>query len=221
MTVEWIGGHDPEAWLYSGPEETDLMEKIPLSTDVGVEELVKLFADKGFQMKKIEKVLPEPLKVTEFQGKEYRLYPDLYDFETVSLLVSPRARVLRIDNAEEVLLHIFPFLSGCLFKFFSGRPHSWIPGLRKTSIIGWGRRMQTRRGCGPGSTNTLRSGSQRVATSKTLFRRGLLENPIISMLLDLRTALCLLQKEQGGLIGLVTKNINWLSSFKRTLQNLL
>jgi len=100
MTVEWIGGHNPEAWLYSGPEETDLVEKISL-LDADSEELAKLFAEKGFVMKRKEKVLPAPAKTATFHGKEYRLYSDLYSSDELSLLVLPPARVLRIESAEE------------------------------------------------------------------------------------------------------------------------
>jgi len=100
MTVEWIGGHDPEAWLYSGPEEADFVEKFGLP-DLGIVELVALFAEKGFVMKRIEKKLPAPAKVTRFQEKTYQLYSELYDHEALQFLVVPPARVLRIESADE------------------------------------------------------------------------------------------------------------------------
>jgi len=100
MTVEWIGGHDPEAWLYSGPEETDFMEKLSL-LDADSEELAKLFATKGFIMKRIVKVLPAPAKVESFQGKSYRVFSELYPHEALQSLVVPPERVLQIESAEE------------------------------------------------------------------------------------------------------------------------
>jgi len=100
MTVEWIGGHEPEAWLYSGPEETDFLEKISLP-DADTEELAALFAVKGFVMKRIVKVLPAPEKVLSFEGKEYRVYTELYEFDALQWLVAPPMRVLRIENEAE------------------------------------------------------------------------------------------------------------------------
>jgi len=100
MTVEWIGGHEPEAWLYTGPEETDFLEKITLP-DADAEELGKLFAPKGFVMKRVVRVLPEPTRVFSFQGKEYRLYSELYDYDSMQSLVLAPGRVLRIDTADE------------------------------------------------------------------------------------------------------------------------
>jgi len=100
MTVEWIGGHDPEAWLYSGPEEADFIEKLSL-LDSDPEELAKLFAKKGFVMKRIVKVLPAPVKVESFQGKSYRLFSELYSYESLKSLVVPPERVLQIESAEE------------------------------------------------------------------------------------------------------------------------
>jgi len=105
MTVEWIGGHNPEAWLYSGPEETDLIEKISLQ-DSDTAELSAMFAEKGFVMKRIIKVLPEPAKVLRFEGKEYRVYTELYDYEGVQWVLAPQMRMLRIENAgEDAFLH--------------------------------------------------------------------------------------------------------------------
>jgi len=100
MTVEWIGGHEPEAWLYSGPEEADFVEKFSVP-DFGPAELATLFAEKGFVMKRIEKVLPDPAKVQKFQGKIFQLYSELYDHDALQHLVLPPARVLRIESAEE------------------------------------------------------------------------------------------------------------------------
>jgi hypothetical protein len=98
MTVQWIPGHEPEAWLYTGPEETDFLEKIPMP-DADAEELGTLFAAKGFVMKR--KGLPEPTKVFSFQGKEYRLYSDLQDYESLQFLVPAPGRILTIESAEE------------------------------------------------------------------------------------------------------------------------
>jgi len=100
MTVEWIGGLDPEAWLYTGPEETDFLEKMPMP-DADAIELGTLFAAKGFVMKRVMEVLPEPAKVFSFQGKEYRLYSELQDYASLEFLVAAPGRVLRIESAEE------------------------------------------------------------------------------------------------------------------------
>jgi hypothetical protein len=100
LTVEWIGGHEPEAWLYSGPEESDFVEKFSVP-DANADELAKLFAEKGFVFKQKLQVLPAPLQTSSFQGKEYRLYPELYAWETLPKLVIPPARVLRVESAEE------------------------------------------------------------------------------------------------------------------------
>jgi len=100
MTVEWISGHDPEAWLYAGPEESDFTEKLSL-LDSDAEELAKLLAPKGFVMKRIVKVLGAPIKTEAFQGKSYRVFSELYSFEALQSLVLPPERVLRIESAEE------------------------------------------------------------------------------------------------------------------------
>jgi len=100
MTVEWIGGHEPEAWLYSGPEEADFVEKFSVP-DFGAAELTTMLAEKGFVMKRVEKVLPTPTKVGNFQDKSYHLYAELYEYEALQHLVTAPARVLRIESAEE------------------------------------------------------------------------------------------------------------------------
>jgi len=100
MTVEWIGGHEPEAWLYSGPDESTFVKKLPLP-DAGAEQLAKLFAENGFLMKRAQLLLSEPTKVETWNGKTYRVYAELYDFETVQLLLSPPAQVLTIRSEEE------------------------------------------------------------------------------------------------------------------------
>jgi len=102
MSVEWVAGHDPEASLYSGPEESDLVSKFILP-DEGPEQLAKVFAEKGFTMRRKRRELGEPAKVATFQGKSYRLFADLIDYETAKqfLEAAPESRILTIESAEE------------------------------------------------------------------------------------------------------------------------
>jgi len=72
--------------------------------DINAEELVELFKEKNFEMKKQKKELPEAVVlVTSFQGKTYSLYEPVYSYEDAKLLAStlPTGRLVRIESAAE------------------------------------------------------------------------------------------------------------------------
>lgn len=131
IVVDWIPGHNPEAWLFSGPEESDFVDKISLS-NVNARELASLLAPRGFTLKRIPKPIPEPLRVTTFNGKQYRLFEPLVDFdEAIEAFAIPPERILRIESAEE---------DAFLHSWLDEGKHYWLDGSdgKEEGVWTWG-----------------------------------------------------------------------------------
>jgi len=130
MTVEWVGGHIPEAFLYSGPDdEAHFILKFELP-DQDAEGLAEVLAEKGFRMTKFPKELPEPAAVETFQGKTYRLYSPVWSYDDARLLANtlPGGRMVTIETSAE---------NEFLLGWVPAGKHYWIGASDETTEGEW------------------------------------------------------------------------------------
>jgi hypothetical protein len=99
ISVEWIGGMSPEAFLMD--QNGELLESFPL-VDMDVDQIKALLAEKGFQLIKKKITLSEPIKIVTFARKKYHVFAELFNFESAKEVAhSLGGRLVTIKSESE------------------------------------------------------------------------------------------------------------------------
>lgn len=128
--MEWIGGHTPEAFLYTDAGTLITSFILP---DVDAVEIGKLLAEKGFQLKKKKIELSEALKVAFFQGKKYSVFSELLTWESsLNAALAIGGRMLSIGNVEQD-----EFINNLLVSDSATEKHYWIGATDSSTEGAW------------------------------------------------------------------------------------